>query len=60
MRKVTMMLAISISLTVLFIAPVGHSETINFDALNPGDIVTTIQGVTFSSNIAGYMKLPPF
>lgn len=39
---------------LFFFIPAGHSDTINFDNLNSGDPVTTIQGVTFSSNISGY------
>jgi hypothetical protein len=36
------------------VVPVVHSNIINFDALTPGTVVSTIQGVTFSSNITGY------
>lgn len=39
---------------IFLTSPAAYAAVIDFDGLTPGDLVTTLGGVTFSSNIVGY------
>ena len=53
MREWTIRVLLTSALLFL-VSPMANSATIDFDSLPQGSPVTTIEGVTFTTNIVGY------